>query len=228
MNSDLMLLADGRFPAGGHSWSAGVEAAVNVGDVVDAATLERFLSGRLATTGRVDAAFASAACALVSNADSAELSGAFDLLDREYDARIPSPHLRATSRRLGRHFVRAALTIWPSVPVTEAGAAPGGPHQPIVLGAVVAVVGGGPREAAVIALYHTSAAVTTAGVRLLGLDPIAMAAVASRCIARSVPTIETVRTWASSAPAGLPAAGGSLTEILGERHGHLDARLFVA
>ena len=33
----LLLLADGRFPAGGHAYSAGVEAAVAVGDVVDVA-----------------------------------------------------------------------------------------------------------------------------------------------------------------------------------------------
>ena len=55
------LLADGRFPAGGHAQSAGVESAVRLGDVVDLATLERYLHGRLATTGVVEAAFAAAA-----------------------------------------------------------------------------------------------------------------------------------------------------------------------
>ncbi len=46
-----LLLADGRFPAGGHAQSAGVESAVRIGDVCDLATLERYLHGRLSTTG---------------------------------------------------------------------------------------------------------------------------------------------------------------------------------
>ena len=58
MDAALLLLADGRFPSGGHANSAGVESAVAQGDVVDVATLERYLAGRLATTGVVDAAFA--------------------------------------------------------------------------------------------------------------------------------------------------------------------------
>ena len=57
MNPSVLLLADGRFPAGGHAYSAGVESAVDVGDVRDLATLERYLDGRLAT-GAVEAAFA--------------------------------------------------------------------------------------------------------------------------------------------------------------------------
>ena len=58
MQPGLLLLADGRFPSGGHAQSAGVESAVAHGDVVDIETLERYLAGRLATTGLVDAAFA--------------------------------------------------------------------------------------------------------------------------------------------------------------------------
>jgi urease accessory protein len=34
--------------------------------------------------------------------------------------------------------------------------------------------------------------------------------------------------WALATPAELPAWGGSLTEILGENYGSLDARMFVA
>jgi urease accessory protein len=230
MNPNLLLLADGRFPAGGHSWSAGVEAAVNIGDVADADTLERYLAGRLATTGTVDAAFATAACAAALRTDPAggHLGDLFAHLDREYDARTPSAHLRATSRRLGRHFARAACPIWPGAAVDAAALTPGGAHQSIVLGAVVAAAAGSPADAAAIALHHTATAVTTAAVRLLGLDPIALAAVARRCVVAATPAASTVDTWASCEPAGLPAAGGSLTEILGEHHGHLDARLFVA
>ncbi|GAB3796077.1 urease accessory protein UreF [Micromonospora zhanjiangensis] len=57
----LLLLADGRFPSGGHAHSSGLEAAVAAGRVTDVDGLAAFLSGRLATAGRVAAAFAAAA-----------------------------------------------------------------------------------------------------------------------------------------------------------------------
>ncbi|MDP9074601.1 MAG: urease accessory protein, partial [Actinomycetota bacterium] len=43
-----LLLADGRFPGGGHAHSGGLEAAVADGSVADLAGLEAFLIGRLA------------------------------------------------------------------------------------------------------------------------------------------------------------------------------------
>ncbi|MFE3128878.1 urease accessory protein UreF, partial [Streptomyces hydrogenans] len=49
--SALLVLADGRFPAGGHAHSGGAEAAVKAGRIRDAAGLEAFCLGRLHTTG---------------------------------------------------------------------------------------------------------------------------------------------------------------------------------
>ncbi|MFF5180139.1 urease accessory protein UreF [Micromonospora sp. NPDC000316] len=60
-SSLVLLLADGRFPAGAHAHSGGLEAAVAAGRVDDLASLEAFLLGRLATAGLVGAAFAAAA-----------------------------------------------------------------------------------------------------------------------------------------------------------------------
>ncbi|MEV4822228.1 urease accessory UreF family protein [Micromonospora sp. NPDC049274] len=60
-SSLLLLLADGRFPAGAHAHSGGLEAAVAAGRVTDLASLESFLVGRLTTAGLVGAAFAAAA-----------------------------------------------------------------------------------------------------------------------------------------------------------------------
>ncbi|HMC80052.1 MAG TPA: urease accessory UreF family protein, partial [Acidimicrobiia bacterium] len=84
----LLLLADGRFPGGGHAHSGGLEPAVADGAVEDLASLESFLAGRLLTTGEVDAWLAAAACA---GADPLEL-------DAEADARCPSAALRQASR----------------------------------------------------------------------------------------------------------------------------------
>jgi urease accessory protein len=226
LRPDLLLLVDGRFPAGGHAYSAGVEAAVGVGDVTDTASLARYLDGRLATTGCVDAAFSAAACA------SLELPEAFGPLDDEYGARVPSPHLRATSRRLGRQLLRAARPIWPHSTLDLLAAiddgADHGAHQPIALGAVVAAAGGGPSDAAAISLHHLGAAVTSAAVRLLGLDPIALAGVQAHAARTAAAVLVDADRWAIAAPSELPACGGLLTEILGEEHGRRDARLFVA
>ena len=61
--ASLLLLADGRFPSGGHAHSNGVEAACATGAIDDVASLGAYVEGRLATAGRVDASFAAAAAA---------------------------------------------------------------------------------------------------------------------------------------------------------------------
>lgn len=230
MNAALLLLVDGRFPAGGHAYSAGAEAAVTVGDIRDRPTLERYLQGRLATTGRVDAAFAANSCQRFAvdgpSDDGFEASAAE--LDDEYSARIPSPYLRETSRKLGRQLLRASTAVWTSPGLDAVSMTAGGPHQAIALGAVVAAAGGQADDAAALSLHHLTAAVTSAAIRLLGLDPISLAVVQERA-GRQCDAYRTSATqWASAAPAELPAWGGSLTEILGERHGSLDTRMFVA
>ncbi len=63
MSIAALLLADSRFPAGGHAYSGGVEPAVTAGTVSDLQTLETFLRGRLRTAGLVAAGLAAAACA---------------------------------------------------------------------------------------------------------------------------------------------------------------------
>ena len=86
----LLVLADGRFPAGGHAHSGGAEAAVKAGRIADATSLESFCRGRLHTAGLVSAALAAAAVLGVTPSE----------LDAAADARTPSPALRATARKL--------------------------------------------------------------------------------------------------------------------------------
>ena len=219
ISPSLLLLADARLPTGGHAHSAGTEQAVAIGDVHDVDSLDRFLRARLATTGRTDAAFAAFTCRqAASNV----------VIDREYTARVPSPYLREVSRRLGRQLVRVAARTWPSAILAEVAATPEGPHQPIALGVTAASAGAEPGDAAVLALHHLAGAVATAGVRLLGLDPIEVAAMQADATEAATRGALSDEPWRVDDPAHLPAAGGLLTEILGEHHGSLDARLFVA
>jgi urease accessory protein len=220
----LLVLADGRFPAGGHAHSGGAEAAVKAGRITDAATLGRFCHGRLHTTGLVTAALAAAAA-----------TGRHDplALDDAADARTPSLALRTTSRKLCRQLMRAARATWPS-PELEALAVarPRGAHQPVVLGLLARSAGLTALDAAHAAAYESVSGPATAALRLLGLDPHDATAV----IARLTPDLDDVARQAAeaadSAKAGqtaeLPAASAPLLEIAAESHAAWPVRLFAS
>jgi urease accessory protein len=219
----LLVLADGRFPAGGHAHSGGVEAAVKVGRLTDPADLEAFCRGRLHTTGLVAAALAAAAAA-----------GADPLsLDAAADARTASPALRATSRRLGRQMMRAARAVWPSPALEELAAArPRGAHQPVVLGLAAASAGLVPSDAAHAAAYESVSGPVTAAVRLLSLDPLHATAV----LARLAPALDAVAREAAGCAGrvlrqgtdALPAAAAPLLDLFAEEHAAWPVRLFAS
>ncbi|MHA4778870.1 urease accessory protein UreF [Streptomyces sp. MSC1_001] len=218
--SALLVLADGRFPAGGHAHSGGAEAAVRAGRIKDAAGLESFCRGRLHTTGLTAAALAAGAA---YGLDPLEL-------DAAADARTPSPALRATARRLGRQLMRAARATWPSPELDAlATAFPRGAHQPVVLGTTALAAGLGPEDAAHCVAYETVGGPTTAAVRLLGLDPYQATAV----LARLGPEMDAVVERATAAAAregvdALPAASAPLLDLTAEQHAAWPVRLFAS
>jgi urease accessory protein len=219
----LLLLADGRFPAGGHAHSGGVEAAVAAGAVRDLPTLESFLTGRAATTGAVAAAFCAATCARWP-CDIPTITE----LDTELDARTPSVALRTASRKLGRQLLRATRAIW-SHPAWEqlALAYPAGLHQPIMLGAAAAAATVPPSSAALLAVQEAVIGPATAAVRLLGLDPLAVHAT----VARLSPLIDqlaaTAAEHAHRCPPELPCHSAVLLDIRAEHHATWEVRLFA-
>ncbi|MGW5033721.1 urease accessory protein UreF [Streptomyces nigra] len=219
----LLVLADGRFPAGGHAHSGGAEAAVRAGRITGAASLEDFCRGRLHTAGLVSAALAAAAAAGLDPVE----------LDAAADARTPSPALRIAARRLGRQLLRAGRATWPS-PELDALAArfPKGAHQPVVLGTVARAAGLDAPDAAYCAAYEGVSGAATAVVRLLSLDPFEATAV----LARLAPeldrvadrAVEAVRRAADEGVDALPAASAPLLEIAAEAHAAWPVRLFAS
>ncbi|MFJ9916021.1 urease accessory protein UreF [Actinacidiphila glaucinigra] len=219
----LLLLADGRFPAGGHAHSAGAEAAVTAGRITGPGTLEDFCRGRLHTAGLVAAAVAAAAAA-----------GADPLaLDEAADARTASPALRQTARRLGRQMMRAARAAWPSPGLDAlATARPRGAHQPVVLGVTARAAGLTPLDAAHAAAYEAVTGPATAAVRLLSLDPFEVTAV----LARLAPDLDAVAARAADAAhrcltegtGALPAASAPLLDVYAEAHAGWPVRLFAS
>jgi urease accessory protein len=217
---NLLLLADGRFPAGGHAHSGGMETAVAVGAVSGIDSLEAFLTGRLATAGLSAAGLAAASCTL---------RHPWEDLDAEADARTPSPALREVGRRQGRQLVRTARALWPgSILDGVAAATPAGPHHPVALGADAAAAGLEPLEAARATVFNAVTGPAGAAVRLLGLDPVAV----HRLLAAMAPAMDDVaHTAARSAegpPGELPCAGSVLLDLYAQQHAESEMRLFAS
>ncbi|MEK2476028.1 urease accessory protein UreF [Streptomyces noursei] len=219
----LLVLADGRFPAGGHAHSGGAEPAVRAGRVTDSTSLETFCRGRLHTAGLVAAGLAAAAAA-----------GHDPLaLDEAADARTPVPALRSTARKLGRQMMRAARASWPSAALDALAAArPRGAHQPVVLGLAARSAGLTPLDAAYAVAYENISGPATAVVRLLSLDPFDATAVLAR-LATDVDRVAAAATRAADRiPAegydALPAASAPLLDITAEAHAAWPVRLFAS
>ncbi|WP_217143653.1 urease accessory protein UreF [Streptomyces sp. AC627_RSS907] len=219
----LLVLADGRFPAGGHAHSGGAEAAVRAGHVTDAASLEDFCRGRLHTSGAVTASLAAAAALGV---DPGELDGAAD-------ARTPSPALRGAARRLGRQLMRAARATWPH-PELDALArrSPKGAHQPVVLGLAARAAGLGPLDAAYCSLHEGVSGPATAVVRLLGLDPFDATGVLARLAAEvdrvAQDAVDAGREAVTEGVDVLPARSAPLLETGAQAHAAWAVRLFAS
>lgn len=237
----LLVLADGRLPAGGHAHSGGLEAAVSSGRLRDLAGLSGFLRGRLATTGRITAAFAAAACAAATRpathaaatcaaatrpVDGGDHDGLdrhrLDALDEGLDARTPSPALRRASRVQGRALLRAGRSIW-SVDPTQRDR-----HHPVALGIVAAAAGLPPAEAAVAGAYGTVSGPASAAVRLLGLDPYGVHSLLAE-LAGECDRLAAIAAARAGDPIDLlPADSAPLLEIGAEVHANWEVRLFAS
>ncbi|WSC96736.1 urease accessory protein UreF [Streptomyces sp. NBC_01754] len=217
------MLADGRFPSGGHAHSGGLEAAAAAGRVTDVRGLEAFLQGRVATSGVIAASFAAAACAgACTGPRLAELGAGFE-------ARTPAPALRAASRKLGRQLLRTARAARPD-PRLDALAVswPQGAHQPLVLGVTARVFALAPHAAAAAALHDAAAGPATAAVRLLGLDPFEVQAVLAGLTPRLDELAREAGDRAGEPVADLPAPGSPLLDISAEHHTTWEVRLFAS
>jgi urease accessory protein len=223
----LLALADQRLPSGGHVHSGGVEQAITDALVHDVPTLERFLERRLSTTGLVSAGLAAAACAWADRSDAAE---ALHRLDREADARMPSPAQRIASRAQGRGLIRTARAAWAAPTATLSWSELGTrPHHPLVLGCAARAGGVSPEGVALVAAYLSVSAPSTAAQRLLALDPVTVAAVTIRL----GHIIESTAARAVHDPARtdgehLPDDSDPLLDLLAERHAAREERLFAS
>jgi urease accessory protein len=227
----LLLLADGRLPAGGYAHSAGLEQAIARGWVRTTEDIAEFLRGRIHTTGLVTASFAAAAQHRTARAIAAgELDALGDVLaelDRELIARTPSPALRKVGQDLGRMLLRAMSSIAPgTAPVLSAAGRV--LQQPIAYGVVAAALGLEARDAASVVLYESAAAPAVAAVKLMSIDPFAT----HGCLAALTDDLdaltERAAAHATTAPRDLPGDTAPLSDLAAELHTRHDQRLFAS
>lgn len=215
-----------RDAATARATSSAASAASTIGaDAVSAQSIRR----QSGLTASGESAALAALAALAAN-DASAGSDSLAELDHELQIRTPSPRLRSVSRSLGRQLLRPAERAWPSDRYASLRALHvEGPMQPIALGVVAAAAGLTPRDAALCSLHHLVGAATTAAVRLLGLDPFDVHALAAR-LGPSLEEIaaEAARIVATRPPHELPATTSLLADILAEHHATWEVRLFAS
>jgi urease accessory protein len=246
MNVMALLLADSRFPGGGHAHSGGLEEAAARGLIRTEADLPTFLRNRLRTAGALAAVFAAAA------AHQATHGSDWSTMDEELDARTPSAAQRAASRAQGKATARAAGAMAAAAPrvsrsapascvfedtrpaenpVSSLLSAIPRPHHPVILGAVVAAGGGSPADAALAAAYLSVSGPASASVRLLGLDPLRVNVIVAALAVDVTAVAEAAAATAHLDPADLPAPGSPGLDVLAEehdRHHREEVRLFAS
>ncbi len=232
-HSIALLLADGRFPAGSHAHSGGIEQACDNGWIVDVDDLEDYLRGRLRTHATLAAYTAAAVCIHASRRCS--WAERWSGMDEELDARIASPAARSTSRQQGGQLLRSAVRIFDSWALsslaTHSHVAGRQPHYPMAQGAVAAAANLGPEEAAAAAGYAAVAGPAFAAIRLLGLDPTPTARVLAE-LSDEIDRLGQEAARAATRPGRplrtLPAVAAPAADLLAEEHAVRKDRLFAS
>lgn len=224
----LLLLGDGRYPAGGHVHSGGIESAIVDQRVHDEATLEMFVTGRIVTTGLVDAALAAATFHRLASCPPWNAPDVLRDLDAEAASRAPALPLREASRRQGRQLARVAQQCWPGLRlVALTSALPAGALLPIALGTTAVEAGLRMEDAARLVMHHTMTTCAQAAVRLLGLDPYGVAAMTVRLADLAERTAQEALATAAGPLVELPARSAPIFEIAAIEHDEREAAMFA-
>ncbi|MFD3747452.1 urease accessory protein UreF [Nocardia sp. NPDC058633] len=219
-NLMALLLADGRLPVGGHAHSAGLEPALSAG--MAPAQISRYLTARLHTVGRVDAATAVLARRVALGGTATEL----DAIQNAYAARTSSSAMRAASAQLGRGIARLAQRLWPEELAVCELVAMAAPCRPVAFGVVAAVAGLDDTQTARTALYDDLQTAACAAPKLIPVDPVEPV----RWVLELAQSVEQIVDLAVTVTGcgDLPAPTAPQVEQWSLEHAHRHRRIFHA
>lgn len=216
----LMLLGDARLPTGGHTQSAGLEAALSAG--MPEGEIPAYLAVRLRTVATVDAASAVTALAVLCGSSPCSLAQ----VQQHWAARTPSQVQRRASVTLGRGQLRLLHRLFPAAEATQALSALAEPCRPLVVAGLAAELGLDAAQLATVLCYDEVQSVTAAALKLAPLDPVVTVAWALEV--RSVVGQVVAAVAHLDDPADIPAPAAPLMEQWAHAHARQSRRLFSA
>ncbi len=220
----VLQLADSAFPTGGFAHSAGLEVAVQAGEVRAERDVARYARASLRQA-------ASAMLPVVGAAHGAALAGAIDdvgAIDARCEAFLTGHVGRRASRTQGRVWLDTAARIFPHPAIAELRAearARGAPlHQAPWFGAVVAALGVDRPSAQRLFLFQAVRGVMSAAVRLGAIGPHA----AQRLQHELAPELDAALAAHAEATLDDAAWTAPLHELFSSMHDRLYSRLFLS
>ncbi len=213
----LLQLADSAFPTGGFAHSAGLEAAVHLGEVTTSAELAAFVDDAISQAGHFALPFVGAA-----HDDPARLAE----LDETCDAQLTSHVANRASRTQGRSFAATCARVFdaPSLaPIDEACRTRAlHAHLAPVLGAAMRAVDVARDDALTLHLHGVVRGLASAAVRLGIVGPHE----AQRLVHARGATMDRVLVACAALAPEDAHQTAPLLDIFGGTHDRLYSRLF--
>lgn len=213
----ILQIADSGFPTGGFAHSAGLEAAIHLGEAATPAALDAYVRAHLWNAGHASMPFVAAAHDRPAEAEA---------LCAWNDAMLTSHVANRASRTQARAFLGTCAQVFaePAVAVLadrvrrrELSA-----HLAPVFGAVLRAVGVSRQDTLALHLHLALRGITSAAVRLGVAGPLE----AQRLQVRHGGTLDAVLAECSALRVEQAASVAPLHDIFGATHDMLYARLF--
>lgn len=214
----LMLLADARLPTAGHTQSAGLEPALRSG--LTPADVPAYIRVRLASVVLVEAATAVVTRHRIRSGEPLAPVMA------SWNARTPSPALRANAAVMGEAQLRLVRGLWPEAAGLRAIAGLPSVPRSVALGVTAEAAGLPARALACLVGYDDVQTVAAAALKLAPLDPLT----ATRWVLDALPAVETLAATVAdlTEPDNIPATGAPQIDCWAQDHAAQTRRLFRA